>query len=80
MAVVEADAVIARMVWMMWVVWVMRIKRIVVIGPVTAEVKRRICPIIWCVVVIWIPIWIPAVVIIWPSEAGSEFHCDVSFG
>ena len=64
------------MVWMSRIIWIIRIR------PVAAEVKTRETPIIRSVVVIWIPVRIPTIVIIWPAEAKtcSDFNGDARFG
>lgn len=77
MAVVETAGIsrmvrvmrMVRMVGMMWIIWIIRIRCIIRIIPGISPVRIRIGPIIWGVAVIWIPVRIPSVVIIWPSES-----------
>ena len=66
---------------MVRVVWISRIIRII---PVVSEVKTWITPVVRSVAVIWIPVWIPAIVLIWPSvvktETDSKFNGYTRFG
>ena len=54
---------ICRIIW---------IRRIIRISPGVSEIKTWITPIIRSVAVIWIPVRIPAIVVIWPSVVKTE--------
>ena len=63
---------------MVWIIWIIRIVWVI---AAPAPIITWICPIIRGVAIVWIPVRIPAVVIIWPSEAKTspELNCDVGF-
>lgn len=69
------------MMMVMMIRWIIRIVGIRRIIPGEAPVIARICPIIWSVAIIRIPIWIPAVVIRpAKAEACAKLNCDTWFG
>ena len=98
--VMTAITAVVRIIRMVRVVRVMRMMRVIIVvivmriirmmtvpAPIcviTAPVIAWVCPVIWSVAVVRIPVRIPTIVIIWPAVteayAGSELDGDVSRG